>query len=90
MDWLDTSPVSTEEKQTLLCMGKRGNKGLRVLFLYVARAVLDRPEKAVAIFGNWILELLSRKPFNVLVVVLANKLAHIAWSVLSTKKNIRS
>ena len=86
--WIGLVPrqFSTGGKPTLLGISKRGNKGLRELFVHGARAVLVRPEKAVAIFGNWILELLSRKPFNIVVVALANKLARIAWSVLSTKQ----
>jgi transposase len=86
--WLGLVPrqYSTGGKPTLLGISKRGNKGLRELFIHGARAVLVRPEKAVAVFGNWILELLSRKHFNVVVIALANKLARIAWSVLSTKQ----
>ena len=86
--WVGLVPrqFSTGGKTTLLGISKRGNKGLRELFIHGARAVLVRPEKAVAIFGNWLLELLSRKPFNVVVVALANKLARIAWAVLSTKQ----
>jgi len=86
--WIGLVPrqYSTGGKTTLLGISKRGNKGLRELFIHGARAVLARPEKAVAIFGNWILELLSRKPYNIVVVALANKLARIAWSVLSTKQ----
>ncbi len=86
--WLGLVPrqYSTGGKPTLLGISKRGNKGLRELFIHGARAVLVRPEKAVAVFGNWILALLSRKHFNVVVIALANKLARIAWSVLSTKQ----
>jgi len=86
--WLGLVPrqYSTGGKPTLLGISKRGNKGLRELFIHGARAVLVRPEKAVAVFGNWILSLLSRKHFNVVVIALANKLARIAWSVLSTKQ----
>jgi len=39
-------------KLTLLGISKRGNKGLRELFIPAARAALVRPEKAVAVFGN--------------------------------------
>jgi len=86
--WIGLVPrqFSTGGKPRLLGISKRGNKGLRELFIHGARAVLARPENAIATFGNWILELLSRKPYNVVVVALANKLARIAWSVLSTKQ----
>ncbi|KGJ88350.1 transposase IS111A/IS1328/IS1533 [Colwellia psychrerythraea] len=52
--WLGLVPrqYSTGGKPTLLGISKRGNKGLRELFIHGARAVLVRPEKAVAVFGN--------------------------------------
>lgn len=84
MGWASSTTIFNREKTTLLGISKRGNKGLRELFIH--GAVLVRPEKAVATFGNWLFELLSRKPFNVVVVALANKLARIAWAVLSTKQ----
>lgn len=86
--WIGLVPhqYSTGGKTTLLGISKRGNKALRTLFIHGARAILSRPEKAVAMFGEWILELRSRKPFNVAVVALANKLVRIVWSVLSTKQ----
>lgn len=59
---------------------------MRTLFIHGARSILSRPENALAVFGEWILELRARKPFNVAVVALANKLVRIAWSVLSTKQ----
>jgi transposase len=70
----------------LLGISKRGNKALRTLFIHVARAMLLRPEKAVAVFGEWILELRAKKPFNVAVVALANKSVRIAWSIIATKQ----
>jgi hypothetical protein len=48
--------------------------------------MLLRPEKAVAVFGEWILELRAKKPFNVAVVALANKSVRIAWSIIATKQ----
>ncbi|QDF65496.1 IS110 family transposase [Shewanella sp. SNU WT4] len=86
--WIGLVPhqYSTGGKTTLLGISKRGNKALRTLFIHGARSILSRPEVAVAVFGEWILELRARKPFNVAVVALANKLVRIAWSVLSTKQ----
>lgn len=86
--WIGLVPhqYSTGGKSTLLGISKRGNKALRTLFIHGARALLSRPELAVSLFGEWILALRARKPFNVAVVALANKLVRIAWSVLSTKQ----
>ncbi len=45
-----------------------------------------RDESAKRYFGDWLLELKYRKPFNVAVVALANKIARIAWSIMSNHK----
>ncbi|TWX64369.1 IS110 family transposase, partial [Colwellia demingiae] len=49
--WIGLVPrqFSTGGKPRLLGISKRGNKGLRELFIHGARAVLVRPKKAVAI-----------------------------------------
>ncbi|MGO2365372.1 MAG: IS110 family transposase [Pseudoalteromonas sp.] len=86
--WIGLVPHqhSTGGKSTLLGISKRGNKSLRTLFIHGARALMSRPELAIKLFGNWLLALRARKPFNVTVVALANKLARIAWSVMTTQK----
>lgn len=70
----------------MLGISKRGNKELRELFVHAARAVMWRDETAERYFGAWLIELKQRKPFNVAVVALANKIARIAWSVMATHK----
>lgn len=57
-----------------------GNKAQRTFFIHGARAILSKPEKAVAVFGECMLELRSRRPFNVAIFALANKLVRIACS----------
>ncbi|MGR5543402.1 transposase, partial [Vibrio campbellii] len=69
-------------KSKLLGMSKRGNKHLRTLFIHGARAVLSRIETTGKVFGDWLVNLRATKPFNVVLVALANKLARIAWAVL--------
>lgn len=86
--WLGLVPhqYSTGGKSTLLGISKRGNRALRTLFIHGARALMSRPESASKAFGNWLISLRARKPYNVAVVALANKLARIAWSVMVTKQ----
>lgn len=86
--WLGLVPFqySTGGKPRMLGISKRGNKELRELFIHAARAVLWRDETAQRYFGSWLTDLKLRKPFNVALVALANKLARIAWSVMATKK----
>jgi transposase len=86
--WIGLVPrqYSTGGKNTLLGISKRGNKQLRTLFIHGARALMSKPDLVEKIFGSWIVELRQRKPFNVVVVALANKLARIAWSIMTTQK----
>ncbi|HCM1331477.1 TPA: IS110 family transposase [Vibrio parahaemolyticus] len=86
--WLGLVPFqySTGGKPRMLGISKRGNKELRELFIHAARAVLWRDETAEKYFGTWLIDLKLRKPFNVALVALANKLARIAWSVMAMKR----
>ncbi len=52
----------------------------------VQRSILWRDDSAKHYFGSWLIDLKCRKPFNVAVVALANKLARIAWSVMNSHK----
>jgi len=40
-------------------------------------------------FGQWVQRLAQRAPRNKVVVAIANKLARIAWAVLSSGKDYR-
>ncbi len=82
--WLGLVPrqYSTGDKPKLLGISKRGNKRLRYFFVHGARAVLSRLEGSPGPFSEWLRELRSRKPFNVVLIAWANKLARIAWAVL--------
>lgn len=90
--WLGLVPhqYSTGGKSKLLGISKRGDKHLRTLFIHGARAILSRPDKTGAVFGEWLVRLRTTKPFNVACVALANKLARIAWSVLRSKESFNA
>lgn len=87
--WIGLVPIqySTGGKSTLLGISKRGNKEQRTLFIHAARSILWRDKSSEKYFGSWLVELKKRKPFNVAVVALANKIARIAWAVLVNKKS---
>jgi transposase len=84
--WLGLVPgqYSTGGKQKLLGISKRGNSYLRRLFVHGARAVLCRAEKQSSGLRAWLTQLAARAHRNVVAVALANKLARVAWAVLST------
>jgi transposase len=84
--WLGLVPKqhSTGGKATLLGITKRGNKYLRKLFVHGARAVLLRVKHDTGGFGQWVHRLAARAPRNQVIIAIANKLARIAWVVLSS------
>lgn len=85
--WLGLVPAqySTGGKQKLLGISKRGNKTLRCLFVHGARAMMSRLGRNDGPYDEWLIKLRASKSFNVACVALANKLARIAWAVLTTK-----
>lgn len=84
--WLGLVPrqYSTGGKPRLLGISKRGNKRLRTLYVHGARAIMSRLSGGKGPFYDWLRKLRATKPFNVVVIALANKLARIAWAVLQT------
>jgi len=80
---------STGGKQKLFGMRKRGNIYLRRMLIHGARAVLFRIKYDTAGLGQWVHRLSQRAPRNKVVVAIANKLARIAWAVLSSGKDYR-
>jgi transposase len=62
---------------------KQGGRYLRRILVVGAHSVLRRakqnPEKYL-----WLTQLLARRPFKVVAVALANKMARIAWALLAS------
>lgn len=87
--WLGLVPrqYSTGGKPILGRISKRGSKYLRTLFVQAAHIILMRPHKWHKFsFRSWLEQASQRMHKNKLAVALANKLARIAWSVLSNGK----
>jgi transposase len=84
--WLGLVPRqhSTGGKSRLLGISKRGDPYLRRLFIHGGRSVLARVKREDHKFGSWLDRLEGRAPRNVAVVAMANKLARIAWAVLTS------
>lgn len=89
--WVGVVPrqFSTGGKQKLLGMSKRGNVYLRRMLIHGARSVLFRVKYDTQGFGQWVHRLAQRAPRNKVVVAIANKLARIAWAVLSSGRDYR-
>ena len=81
---------STGGKAKLLGISKRGNVYLRKVMIHGARAAVLRIKRERAPMWDPGLDRLdARAPKNVVVVAMANKLARIAWAVLSSGEDYR-
>jgi transposase len=82
--WIGLVPRqnSTGGKERLGSISKQGDRYLRRLFVLgaisIVRIARARPEKY-----SWLIQLLARRPFKVVAVALANKMARVAWAVLA-------
>jgi len=59
------------------------------MLIHGARAVLFRVKYDTGGFGEWFRRLAQRAPRNKVGVAIANKLARMAWAVLSSGKEYR-
>jgi transposase len=82
--WIGIVPRqdSTGGKPKLGPISKQGDQYLRRILIVGAHSVLRRarqqPEKY-----PWLTQLLARRPFKVVAVAMANKMARIAWALLA-------
>jgi transposase len=79
---------STGGKRKLGPISKQGDRYLRRILVVGAHAVLKRarlhPQKY-----PWLTQLLARRPFKVVAIALANKMARIAWALLAKGETYR-
>src|SRR5271154_6334309 len=89
--WLGIVPrqYSTGGKAKLLGISKRGNVYLRKILIHGARAAVLRRKRDKAPIGAWLDLLDARAHKNIVIVAMANKLARIAWAVLSSGNEYR-
>jgi transposase len=90
--WLGLVPRqhSSGGKPKLLGISKRGNHYIRKLMVEGARAAFARLNRSQHSFGPWMDHIQNCKHSNVAVVALANKIARIAWAVLTTGQEYRA
>lgn len=72
----------TGGKVTMGAINKRGDPYVRTLLVSGARAVANAPNAP-----EWVRKLMQRRPANVAVVALANKLARTAWALLAHQRD---
>ena len=82
--WIGLVPRQkfTGGKQKLGSISKQGDRYLRRILVVGAHSVLlrarQRPEEY-----PWLTQLLARRPFKVVAVALANKMARMAWALMA-------
>lgn len=79
--WIGLVPkqTGTGGKNRLLGISKRGDKYLRTLLIHGARSVLTHVKDK----GRWLEQIRQRRPTNVVIVALANKIARTIWALLA-------
>jgi transposase len=60
-------------------ISKRGDPYLRTLLIHGARAVIEHSKHK----PKWLEQMLARRPLNVVIVALANKMARMAWALVA-------
>jgi transposase len=76
---------SSGGKQKLGRISKMGNRNLRKLLVVGAHAVLFHRESHTDPLRMWARKLIEKKPFKLVAVALANKMARIAFAILRSK-----
>jgi transposase len=79
--WIGLVPKQTGSggKVNLLGISKRGDTYLRTLLIHGARSVLHHAKEP----GPWVEQITKRRPVNVVIVALANKMARVIWAILA-------
>ncbi len=90
--WLGLVPRqhSSGGKERLLGISKRGDAYLRRQLMHGARALVAVSKGREGGLWSWVNGLLARRPFNVVVAAVANKLARVAWALLSRGEDYRA
>jgi len=79
--WLGVVPrhSGTGGHVRIMNISKRGNSYLRAMVIHCARAVMARQKE----HSTWLQRLMRERPWNVVVVALANKIARTIWALLA-------
>ncbi len=67
----------------LLGISKRGDPYLRTLLIHGARSILLSQSRADRVMDPWLRDVLARRPKNVAIVALANKMARTIWALMA-------
>lgn len=81
--WIGLTPRahSSGGKERIGAISKRGNRQLRTLLIVGATSILKLGKRGFKL-PQWIAALMARRPFKVVAVALANKIARTIWALL--------
>ena len=90
--WLGLVPrqYSTGGKTRLGRITKAGNREIRRLLVIGATSMVYRAPQWNSALGAWTRKLLERRPFRLVTVALANKMARMAWALMTRKEVYRA
>jgi error-prone DNA polymerase len=89
--WLGLVPRqnSTGGKTRLGRIAKTGNRDIRRLLVLGATSMVHRADGWNSAVGTWLRTILERRPVRLVTVALANKMARIAWAVMTRNEVYR-
>ena len=90
--WLGLVPrqYSTGGKTRLGRITKTGNRDIRRLLVLGATSMVYRAPQWNSVAGMWTRGVLERRPVRLVTVALANKMARIAWALMTHKEVYRA
>ena len=82
--WLGLTPrlLSSGGKEKLGSISKQGNRRLRTLLVIGATSIIKQAKRGV-VLPAWLSGLIARKPYKLVAVALANKMARVIWALLT-------
>jgi len=90
--WLGLAPRqhSTGGKQRLGSISKMGERAIRRLLIIAGSSMVRQACRPGAPAGSWLERMLARKPRMLVSVALANKMARMAWALLTKNEDYRA
>jgi transposase len=89
--WIGLVPKqsSTGGKERLGHISKAGNRYLRSLLMIGAFSLIKRAKLGKGKHRPWLIDLMARRPVKVAAIALANKIARMAWALMTRKTHYR-
>jgi len=83
--WIGLVPKQSSSggKERLGHISKAGNRYLRSLLVIGAYSLIKRAKQLGGTHRPWLAELMARRPTKVAAIALANKIARIAWAIMT-------